>query len=90
MKITEPNKIVSRLYKQFTALRTVSDATNYDYEKEAELKKQLADITNVVGAIEVMSKNSLIKLCAMQSSWRFMALHSFLIQFSKAADDMSL
>jgi hypothetical protein len=81
-----PTKIVSNLYKRFVELRKDTDATKYDYEAEAQIKKELFDITTITGAIEVMSKNSIIKLCAMESSLRFMPLHSFLIKFSQTVE----
>ena len=85
MNNNEPNKIVNRIFKEFIVMRS---KPNLDYKRQEVLNQQLRDITMVVGAIEVMSKNSLLKLLKMQSSWRFMALHTFLIYCAKAADDI--
>lgn len=86
MNNNEPTKIVNRLYKKFVELRQDTSADKYNYENEAQLKKELYNITTVVGAIEVMSKNAIVKLCAMESSLRFMPLHSFLIKFSQTVE----
>jgi hypothetical protein len=88
MTKNQPNKIVSALFKEYRLLKTVKDADKYDYKKEELLKIELAKITMVVGAIEVMSKASILKLVKMQSSLRFMAHHSFYIQFAKACEDL--
>jgi len=85
MNNNEPNKIVNRIFKEFIVMRS---KPNLDYKRQEELNQQLRDITTVTGAIEVMSKNSILKLLKMESSWRFMALHSFLIYCAKAADDI--
>lgn len=82
MNNDQPTKIVSKLYKRFLELRKVTDGSLYDWKAEEQLKKELADITNVIGAIEVMSKNSIIKLVAMESSLRFMDLFKFCGKFS--------
>lgn len=86
MDNNEPNKIVSKLYKEFTALRVETDAAKYDWKKEAELKIELSKITRVIGAIEVMNKANILRLIKMQSSLRFMPEHSFYIQFAKACE----
>lgn len=87
MKNNEPNKIVTALFKDYLKLRLVRDADKYDYKGEELLKIELAKITRVVGAIEVMSKANILKLVKMQSSLRFMADHSFYIQFARACED---
>ena len=87
MNNNEPNKIISALFKEYLRLRLVKDADKYDYKAEDILKGKLCDITRVVGAIEVMSKANILKLVKMQSSLRFMAHHSFYIQFAKACED---
>lgn len=90
MNNNEPNKIVNRIYKEFKVMCTIATiapiATDQYFTRQAELNKQLAAITTCAGAIEVMSKSCLLKLCAMESSWRFVALHSFLIYVSKAIE----
>lgn len=94
MKNSEPNKIVSKLWKRNEKLtaRNINTLTTPEHEvkqffkEQEELKKDLEAITNVVGAVEVMSKMSLIKLVALQSKLRFMPHHTFYIQFAKAAD----
>ncbi len=86
MNNNEPNKIVAALFKRFLKLKEVKMAVDYDYKSEAILKTELNDITREVGAVEVMSKNNILKLIRMQGSLRFMADHSFYIQFAKAAD----
>ena len=86
MNNDQPTKVVSAIYKRFIELQKDMDAAKYDYEAEAQIKKELFDITTITGAIEVMSKNSIIKLCAMESSLRFMPLHSFLIKFSQTVE----
>lgn len=85
---SEPNKIVNKLFNEFLKLRSIKDANLYDYKKEETLKGELANITRVVGAISVMSKNSILKLVKMQSSLRFMSDHSFYIQFARACEDI--
>lgn len=87
MNNNEPNKIVSSLFKEFLKMRAKTEMNDFDYKRQLEINAELAKITTVTGAIEVMSKNSLLKLLKMQSSWRFMALHTFLIYCAKAADD---
>lgn len=94
MENQEPNKIVSKLWKrneQLTArniniLTTPESEVKQFYKEQEQLKEELAKITNVVGAVEVMSKMSLIKLVALQSKLRFMPHHTFYIQFAKAAE----
>lgn len=87
MNNNEPNKIVSALYKEFNNLRKVKDINLHDYKREEELKTQLAAITRVVGAIEVMSKGNILKLCRMASCLRFMEPFKFLIQLDKGCQD---
>lgn len=87
MNNNEPNKIVSSLFKQYLELSKVTDADKHDYKAEEILKTKLANITRVRGAIEVMSKNNILKLVKMQSSLRFMAHHSFYIEFARACED---
>jgi len=88
MKKNEPNKIVNALYKRFLAHYN-QDASDTNYTAGNQISKELADITRVVGAIEVMSKNNIIKLVRMQSAMRFMPHHSFYIEFSRACDSIN-
>lgn len=41
MNNDQPTKIVSKLYKRFVELRKDTDATKYDYEAEAQIKKRI-------------------------------------------------
>ena len=86
----EINLMVSRLWKALKKLSLDSngDASKYDFEAEERLKKQLQHLCSVVGGIEVMSKNSLLKLVSMQSTHRFMENHTFMVLFSKACDSL--
>ena len=92
MNNNEPNKILKSINKELVKLHTQSGgfAENYDYKKESELKEQLRQLIYVSGAIEVMSKNSLILLVALQGKLRVVPEHTFYIQFSKAAQDLKL
>jgi hypothetical protein len=87
MNNNEPNKIVSRLFKTYLAL--IKNTGGEYYSKIQGVKKELVDITTCVGAIEVMSKASILKLVKMQSSLRFMDHHSFYIHFAKACEDFT-
>jgi len=87
MKSNEPNKIVSTLFKEYLSLKKITDINKQYYHIEDNLKRKLYAITMVVGAIEVMSKSNILKLVKMQSSLRFMADHSFYIQFARACED---
>lgn len=86
MNNNEPNKIVNRIYKEYNKMRNAV-GSKYDYNRESVLKSELAVLVQRTGAIEVMSKNCLLKLCAMQSSWRFVALHTFMIYCTQAIQD---
>lgn len=90
----QPNKIITALYKKFKALRLNDDLYNKDaneyYKIQSALKNDLLNIARVPGAIEVMSKNNILKLVAMQSSWRFMEFHTFTNLFSKTCQDLKL
>lgn len=86
MENNEPNKIVKRIYLKYQLLVTKNEP--YKTGQREQLCKELNDLTNVVGAIEVMSKKSILMLVSLQSSLRFMQHHSFYIQFSKACSDI--
>ena len=91
MENREPNQIVSKLNKEFKRIYDSEvQATEQSYKDIEVLKNKLQDITRCVGAIEVMSKNSILKLIKMQSSVRFMNEHTFYIQFAKAYKDLNL
>lgn len=92
MNNNEPNKIITALFKRLNKLNKDSGgfADNYDYKAEEQIKKELTDITQVVGAIEVMSKNNILKLITMQSKLRFMPEHRFYMAFSRAVEYMEL
>ena len=83
MENNQPTKIVSNLYKRFKVLQQSGVLCCKERE---DICKELEAITKVVGAIEVMSKSSIIKLCAMESSLRFMPPFVFLIKFSDAVE----
>lgn len=90
MNSNEPNKIVSKLYKEVKKLQALpSEKIDEYFAKIEPIKKQLEDITRVVGAIEVMSKANILKLSAMESSLRFMEPFKFLMYLSKANDDLN-
>lgn len=83
MNNDQPTKVISKLYKRFLALQQC-EADNKQYWKDIEqLNKELREICEVIRAIEVMSKNAIIKLCAMESSLRFMQPFRFLALFSE-------
>jgi hypothetical protein len=91
MNNNDPNKIVSSLYREFLGNYggvSIQDAAFW--AKRSELKERCANIANVVGAIEVMNKNSLLKLLSMESSLRFMEPFRFLNLCAKAAEDLNL
>jgi len=88
MNNNEPNKIVSALFKRWLKLHEVKVSANFDYPAQEQLKKELCNITTAVGAIEVMSKNSILKLLKMGSSTRFMQPFQLLMYCAKAADDI--
>lgn len=77
-----PNEQVSACWKEYQRIKTDLSGDAY-YKAQADLNKHLMAITISLGAISVMSKTSILRLCAMQSAFRFMALHSFLIYLSK-------
>lgn len=85
MNNSEPNKIVSRLYKEHLAIDKLPLGDDYNGRKN-NLIEALLKISLVVGAIEVMNKKSLIKLVTMQSKYRFMKHHSFYLLFVKASE----
>lgn len=76
------NQQISSCWKEYQRIKTDLSGDAY-YKAQADLNKHLMAITIATGAISVMSKQSILRLCAMQSSYRFMALHSFLIYLSK-------
>lgn len=90
MRDNEPNKTVSALWKRFKKNNEDTDWTQAHYLKQEELCKECEKITLCVGAVSVMSKNSILKLIAMQSRLRFMAHHTFYIYMRKAVDDLNL
>ena len=85
MENNTPSKTVSKLYKRFKDL-DIKSSSDIHWVERAKICKELEAITKVVGAIEVMSKNSIIKLCAMESSLRFMEPFRFLMEFSKTVE----
>jgi|GEM_PF-5907956 len=92
MKNNEPNKIIKAINKDLKKLQKDSGgmADKYDYEAEKLIRERLIALIQVVGAIEVMSKNSLILLVALQGRLRVMPEHRFYVAFSRAAEDMNL
>ena len=83
MKKNQSNKIVSRLYEEFIIAQTIEDLPTY-YATIEPIKKELLNITIAPGAIEVMSKENILKLCTMESRLRFIQLHAFMIYISNA------
>ncbi len=83
MEKNEPNKIVNALYKRFEAIKADDKNPDY-YKKQDAVKIELSNIIRVSGTIEVMSKNCILKACAMHSSWPCMAHHVFFIHLSRA------
>ena len=85
----EPNQIVSALFKKYKTLDQEKDAAKYDWKAQEKLKEELAKITKVVGAVEVMSKLNILKLIRMQCSLRFLQEHKFYRPFADACDDIT-
>lgn len=82
-KIETPSQIVNRIWKWY--ISTPTNKETREYHQQMEIKsRELEKITTATGAISTMGKSTILKLCAMESSWRFMALHSFMIYLSKA------
>lgn len=86
MEKNEPNKIINALYKRFKAIKADSNHPDF-YKKQDAVKIELANIVRVAGAIEVMSKNCILKACSMQSSWPCMAHHVFFIHLQRALQE---
>ena len=86
-----PNKIVKALHNEWLANKKtyiVDESNKAFWERQEKIKAELVKITTIEGAIEVLSKVNILRLCSMESSLRFMPLHSFLIYIQKACNDM--
>ncbi len=93
MNNNEPNKIIKSIIKKLDKLTKDSDGGNadkYDWKLHDAIKDEFISIVMCVGAIEVMSKNTIIQMVALQGKLRAIPEHRFYIQFSKAAEDMRL
>jgi len=90
MNNSTANKIVKGLHNEWLAhsktFKIEGDNREF-WERQEKIKAELVKITTVVGAIEVLSKINILRLCSMESSLRFMPLHSFLIYIQKACND---
>jgi len=87
MENKTPSKIINSLYKRLEKLKTDSnggDADKYDYKAEEQIKKELREIFNVVGAVEVMSKKALFQLIVMNGKLRAIPFHQFHFPFKFA------
>jgi hypothetical protein len=91
MENREVNKKISSLWREFKAMRkNAEDDESFDYYKAEEaLRKQIVSVFTVVGAVEVMSKSNIIKLCSMQATLRFVPEHRFYAPFRRAAEDLN-
>jgi hypothetical protein len=86
MENSEPNKVISRLYKRLQKLSVDSNgmAEKYDYKEENKIGIELNKIHSVVGAVAVMSKNSLLKMVVMNAKLKSIPLHHFHWPFADA------
>jgi len=86
MQNNKPNLIINDLYKRYLKLSADcgGDASKYDYEAERVIKDELRKIHSVVGAVEVMSKNALLKLVLLNGRLRAIPFHQFHFPFAKA------
>ena len=87
MENNEPNKIINSIFKSYQKLNEVKFAVDYDYKKEQVLKQDLLKIFLVVGAVEVMSKNSLLKLIYLNGKLRAIPFHTFHFPVAKMFED---
>jgi len=86
MNNNEPNKIVNNLFKRYIQLSVQcnGDASKYDYKAEKQICIELREIHNVVGAVEVMSKKSLMQLVYLNGRLRAIPFHRFHFPFADA------
>lgn len=79
MNNNEPNKIINNLFKRYLKLSEdcSGDASKYDYEAENQIRRELLDIFNTVGSVEVMSKTSIFKLVFLNGRLRAIPFHIF-------------
>jgi hypothetical protein len=82
MDKNHPNKIVAKCFKHY--IQHYSAPQHVVYKEFTDLTKELREITETDGAIEAMSKLSILRLITMQSSLRFMGHHFFYHQFAAA------
>lgn len=88
-QVNQTNAIVNELYKEYLDCKANKEGEAY-HKKMQQIGESLALTMRITGAISIMSKNTLIKLIAMQSTIRFMQPHSFYICFSIACDELEL
>lgn len=89
MENREPTQIVRKLYNHYIELNKnyIVGSENQEYWKGMEdVKLQLANITKVVGAVEVMSKKAILQLCTLQGKLQFLPHHVFFIYISKSIE----
>jgi len=86
MQNNKPNLIINDLYKRFLKLSKDSggDYMKYDYDAELKIKEEVRKIHSVVGAVEVMSKNAILKLVLLNGRLRAIPFHQFHFPFAKA------
>lgn len=88
MENNHPSKIINNLYKRFNQLHIDSNgnANIYDYKKEDQIKKELREVFEIVGAVEVMSKSAIFKLVVLNGRLRAVPFHQFHYPFSKTLE----
>lgn len=89
MTENELNKKANRLFKELSAIKKVTDGEKYDWKEHQRISDELKALILIVGGIEVLSKENIIKLVAMQYQMRFIGDHRFYFQFFKACDDLN-
>jgi len=92
MENNEPNKIIKSINKRLQKLHKDSGGLSdkYNWKEHEVIKSDFTKLIQCAGAIEVMSKNSLILTVALQSKLRAIPEHRFYMLFSKAAEDLKL
>lgn len=81
------NRKIQSAYKRFKNPKYKGDEY---FKMKEKLQKELSDLIYKSDSLNGVTKNNLIRLASLQSSIRFLQMHSFLLKFSFLADELEL
>ncbi len=88
----ENRALNSKIKMLHQAFKLILDDNTIDQKQviENQIKKDCENIMMCVGAVSVMSHQSIIKMVRMQSHLRYMPEHRFFQAFVRAEEDLKL